>query len=89
MAQRKDTRKRKQKVDPRLIALRDLLKSEMRKSGYKGVIVDVTDDMTEEEQEMALFEGYLKEGHPPDVAEKKAKDMLAFAKLVEERLKRR
>ncbi len=44
------------------------------------VTVTTTEDMTEEEQEMELFAGFLKEGYPPDVAEKKAKEWLRISK---------
>jgi hypothetical protein len=30
--------------------------------------------MTSEKEEMALFEGFLKEGYPPDIAARKAKE---------------
>lgn len=45
-----------------------------------GVVVTTTDDMTEKEEEMALFEGFLKEGYPVEVAEKKAKEWLRMIK---------
>lgn len=55
----------------------------------KGVVVTITEDMTEEEQEMALFEGCLKEGHPVDVAERKAREWLAMTKEFPIRRRRR
>jgi hypothetical protein len=45
-----------------------------------SAIVITDESMTEEEQEMALFEGFLKEGYPPEVAEKKAKEWVEIEK---------
>ena len=58
--------------------------------GTIGAVVTTTDDMTEEEQEMALFEGFLKEGYPVDIADRKAKEWLAMIKeFAEQNLRRR
>ena len=77
MAEREDIRERTKKLNPRLLPLCDAIDEASRESGYKGVTVTTTEDMTEDEEEMALFEGFLKEGHPPDVAAIKAKQFLA------------
>jgi len=47
-----------------------------------GVTVTTTDDMTDEETEMALFEGFLKEGYDHEAAERKAKEWLSIAKYL-------
>ncbi len=57
--------------------------------GQSSVVVTTTDDMTDEEKEMALFEGFLKEGYPVEVAEKKAKEWLALDKEFALRRRRR
>ena len=44
-----------------------------------GVNVITTEDMTREEKEMALFHGFLKEGYPQDVAERKAREWLLLS----------
>lgn len=43
------------------------------------VIID-EEDMTEEEKDMALFEGFLKEGYSPEEADKKAKEWMKIEK---------
>lgn len=50
-------------------------------AGTIGVCVTTVEGMTDEEEEMAFFAEYLKEGHPPDVAAVKAKE--AYAKVKE------
>jgi len=52
------------------------------KVGATGAAVITTEDMTTEEQEMALYEGFLKEGYPPDIASKKAKEWLHIDKAL-------
>lgn len=54
-----------------------------------SVVVTTTDDMTDEEQEMALFEGFLREGYPGEVAEKKANEWLARDKEFDRGSRRR
>lgn len=56
------------------------LEKEAVKAGCTGASVVTTGDMTEEEQEMALFEGFLKEGYPPEIADEKAKEWLLMMK---------
>ena len=53
----------------------------MKQQGTKpGASVTITEDMTPEEEEMAIFEGYQKEGYSPEEAEKKAKKFLLHLK---------
>jgi hypothetical protein len=47
-----------------------------------GVTVITTEDMTDEEKEMALFEGFLKEGCNQDDANRKAKEWVLLVKRV-------
>ena len=79
MAYKDDIRKRTKKLNPKVLELSDKIDAILRKSGGCGdVIVTTTEDMTPEEEEMELFAGYLKEGHPEDIAAKKAKETLAL-----------
>lgn len=57
--------------------------------GHGSVSVTTTDDMPEEEKEMALFEGFLKEGYPVEEAEKKAREWLAMVKRISGRRRSR
>ena len=45
-----------------------------------SVTVTTTEDMTDEEKEMELFAGFLKEGYSPEIAQKKAKEWLKISK---------
>lgn len=47
-----------------------------------SAIVITDESMTEEEKEMALFEGFLREGCPPEAAEKKAKEWIEIGKRI-------
>lgn len=85
MAERADNYKVLQEMkkrDPRAaITCQEILNQILnaaRESGepITSAIVITDETMTEEEEEMALFEGFLKEGYPPDVAEKKAREWL-------------
>jgi len=78
MAQREDIRDRTRRINPEALKIMDMVNEEARKLGGAGVTVIVTEGMTEEEEEMALFEGYLKEGYSEDIAAKKAKEAMAF-----------
>ncbi|WP_028844916.1 MULTISPECIES: hypothetical protein [Thermodesulfovibrio] len=46
----------------------------------KSAIVIIDEDMTEEEKEMALFEGFLKEGYSPEEADKKVREWMKIEK---------
>ena len=82
MAHKDDIRKRIKKLNPQALELTDKMDKMLRESGYTGVIVDTTSDMTPEEEDMALFEGYLKGGYSEDIASKKAKERLALINWV-------
>ncbi len=74
MAEREDIRDRIRRINPKALEIMDIFDEEYRKAGGTGVTVDTTEDMTEEEKEMALFEGFIKEGYPPDIADRQAKE---------------
>jgi hypothetical protein len=78
MAEREDIMAKVKKENPAVYDLMQKLEVEAIKAGCTGAVVTVTEDMTPEEEEMALFEGFLKEGYPPDIADRKAKEWLAM-----------
>jgi len=69
MGERENIRDRIKQINPRALMVCDQIDSLMKGS----VGVTITEDMTPEEEEMALYGGFLKEGYPPEIAEKKAK----------------
>jgi len=69
MGKRENIRDRIKQINPRALMVCDQIDSLMKGS----VGVTITEDMTPEEEEMALYGGFLKEGYPPEIAEKKAK----------------
>lgn len=74
MAEREKTREELRRTNPKaleIIDLSDKICLEIHKSkGTKpGASVIVTEDMTREEEEMAIFEGYLKKGYSPEEAD--------------------
>lgn len=78
MAERENIRDRIRRLNPRALAVNDELDRQLLKDGYRGAIVSTTEDMTREEHEMALLEGFLKEGYPEPEAAKKAKEWAAL-----------
>lgn len=80
MAEKEDINKRIQKTNPQVFSLFKELDRILIKSGYRGAIVTTNHDMTDEEEEMALFEGFLREGYPEKEAFKKAKEWLSLSK---------
>lgn len=76
MANREDIRNRIRRINPKTLEVNDKIDKTLREFGYTGVIVDTTEDMSTEEEEMALFEGFLKEGYSIEEATAKAKDYL-------------
>lgn len=60
-------------------AVHETMRQVCQEMQINPVIVDVTDDMTEEEQEMALFEGFLREGKSVEEAQRKAKELLKLS----------
>jgi hypothetical protein len=85
MADRENIRDRIRRINPKALEVMDILDKECRKLGCTGATVTVTEDMTSEEEEMALFEGFLKEGYPPDIAKEKTALFLDKIKRFEER----
>lgn len=76
MAYKEDVMAKIKRETPEAYYIMKTIDDIARKEGATGAVVTVTEDMTDEEQEMALFEGFLKEGYPPDVADQKAKQWL-------------
>jgi hypothetical protein len=74
MAEREDIRDRVRRINPQALRIMDMLDEQCRKTGCTGASVTATEDMTPEETEMALLEGFLKEGYPPDTAAAKARE---------------
>jgi hypothetical protein len=78
MAERENIRDRIRRNNPQALAVIDAVEETYKKAGGRGVGVDLTEDMTPEEEEMALFEGFLKEGYDVEMANRKAKEWLAI-----------
>ncbi|MFA5354251.1 MAG: hypothetical protein WC291_08470 [Thermodesulfovibrionales bacterium] len=76
MAEREDIRDRARRVNSQALAAIDAFDKCLAAAGIYGPSVITTEDMTPDEEEMALFEGFLKEGYPPALAEKKAVEWL-------------
>lgn len=51
-----------------------LLKEIFRRAGYPKSLVVTTENMSQEEEEVEVIAGFLKEGYSYDEAEKKAKE---------------
>ena len=82
MAYRDDIRERTKKLNPRILELSDQIDTVLREQGYDGNIVELTEDMTPEEEELELFAEFLKEGYPEDIAALKAKETLALMERI-------
>jgi hypothetical protein len=82
MAEREDIRSRVRKLNPAILALSDRLEAALREQGFTGPLVELTEDMTPEEEEMAIFAGLIKEGCSPEKAEVKAKEKLKLLRKV-------
>jgi hypothetical protein len=79
MAKSEDVRARVRKINPQALEIFDEVDKQLAKlGGGGGVTVTTTEDMTPEEEEMALFEGYLKEGYAEDIAARKAREFLTL-----------
>jgi hypothetical protein len=74
MSKRDDIRDRIRRTNPGGLLVANTLSKVLSEKGRRAVIVQTTDDMTAEEEEMALFEGFLKEGKSIEEASKKAKE---------------
>jgi hypothetical protein len=79
MAVREDIAGKMRREDPAAYRIIEEFDRQCAELGCTGVSVTTTPDMTDEEQEMALFEGFLKEGYPTAEAEKKAKEWFALS----------
>jgi len=79
MAQRDDMEKRLRKQAPGAAHLLREIDRALLGAGYRGAIVTTTEDMTEEEQLMALYEGFIREGYPEEEADRKARQWLDMA----------
>jgi hypothetical protein len=89
MAKKEDIRDRVRKVNPRALEIFDELDRQLlKRGGGSGVIVTTTEDMGPEEQEMALFEGFLKEGYTEEVAAQKAREFLLLIEQSFEEMRR-
>lgn len=75
MAEKENIKDRIRRTNPGGLIVADTLDQVLKEMGQNPVIVQTTEDMTIEEEEMALFEGFLKEGYPIEEASKKAKDL--------------
>jgi hypothetical protein len=80
MGQRDDIDERIKKSNPQVHSLFKEIDKNLLKSGYRGAIVTANHDMTEDEEGMALFEGFLREGYPEEEASMKAKEWLFLSK---------
>ena len=77
MAQKEDIRERVRKQDPRALEIFDMVDRKVREmGGSPSATVTLTDDMSREEQIMAIIEGCLKDGLSLPEAEQKAIDTL-------------
>lgn len=79
MAERESIRDRIRRAqpDPKVRAACDAIDKVIAQS-VGGEMVLLNEDMTAEEQEMAIFAGLLKEGYTAEEAERKAKEQLAL-----------
>jgi hypothetical protein len=82
MAERENIKDRARRLNLGIQALNDRIDAALREQGYEGNIVELTEDMTPEEEEMAIFAGLIKEGCSPEEAEVKAKEKLKLLRKV-------
>ena len=81
MAEKEDVIERIKRTNPAAYRGIKLFDDCLKEAGCPpGVTVTTTDDMTDEEKEMTLFEGFLKEGYNQEAAERKAKEWLSMMK---------
>ncbi len=86
MAYFDDVEKRARELNPEADEIMKVLNKACVEAGATGANVTVVDGMTDEEEEMAIFAGYLKEGFSPEVAAVKAKKFHEKAKEAFRRL---
>lgn len=70
MATRDDIRKRIQQINPAALELIDRAQEMARSMGHTETPVITTEDMTEDEMKMAIYEALLKDGRDADTAER-------------------
>lgn len=80
MAERENILAKIKRETPKVFRIIDELERQAIKAGCTGASVITTEDMTPAEEEMALYEGFIKEGYPLETAEKKAKEWLLLMK---------
>lgn len=78
MAEKDDIYKKIKRVDPKAAAIIDGIRQALTEKRQHSVEVLVTEDMSEDEEEMAIYEGLLKEGYPPDIAAERAKQWMSI-----------
>ncbi len=72
MAEREDIKTRSRRINPKVAAIGEAIEKALMENGFHYSVI-LTEDMTPEEEEMAFFESYLKEGYSSNEAEQKAK----------------
>lgn len=87
MAIKENIKDRFRRINPEAIKVSEIFNEEYRKilketrvDGIEkvGADVTVTEDMTVEEEEMAIFEGFLKEGYDISEADIKTKEFISI-----------
>ena len=76
MAERENIRNRIRRINAAALSAIDQSEERYRAAGGTAVGVDLTEDMSSEEQEMAILAGLLKGGCSPEEAEKETKKWL-------------
>ncbi len=81
MAYFDDVEKRARELTPEVAEIMEIFDKACAEVGVKGgASVTIVEDMTDEEEEMAIFAAYLKEGCAPNIAAEKAKKFHAGVK---------
>lgn len=80
MAYFDDVKKRLKRFNPEAAGIIEMVDEACAEVGAAGAFVTIIEGMTDEEEEMAIFEAYLKEGWSPEVADVKAKEFHAKVK---------
>lgn len=62
--------------------IEELNQNTERLTGKRSVTVIATENMTAEDRETALMEGFIKEGYSPNEAAAKAKEWIAISELM-------
>jgi hypothetical protein len=77
-----DVRELIRRDNPEMAHIMDIMDKHLREAGSTSADVTLDDCMTEEEREMAIFAGLLKDGYPPEIAAQKAKEQLHLLNTV-------